>query len=123
MKKSLIIIFLVIVVLAIAVFGFNITEKATDTPGEYDEFAQCLTTEGAKLYGSFQCSHCKTQKEMFGNSIQYVNYVECGPLRGPIDSKCIDAGIEAYPSWIINETTYKGTQSLSKLSDLTGCAL
>ena len=89
-----------------------------------DEFAKCLTKEGAVFYGSYQCGHCATQKEMFGSSIQYVNYVECGPLGAPPSNEaCTQVGIEAYPTWIINGIKYVGVQQLIKLSELTGCDL
>jgi glutaredoxin-related protein len=29
------------------------------------------------LYGSKICPHCLKQKELFGDSFQYINYVEC----------------------------------------------
>ncbi len=59
-------------------------------------FAQCLNTKGAKMYGAFWCPHCAEQKEMFGSSFQYVNYVECG-IKGSraLAQVCTDAGIQA----------------------------
>src|ERR1700756_4791741 len=44
----------------------------------YDDFARCISAKGAKMYGAFWCPHCEEQKEQFGSSFQYVNYVECG---------------------------------------------
>lgn len=29
------------------------------------------------MYGSVNCPHCQKQKAMFGDSFQYVTYVEC----------------------------------------------
>jgi thiol-disulfide isomerase/thioredoxin len=34
------------------------------SPGKYDEFAKCLTDNGAKFYGAFWCPHCQAQKKM-----------------------------------------------------------
>lgn len=45
--------------------------------GNLDEFAQCLTEKWAIMYGSASCPHCQSQKAMFGDSFQYVTYVEC----------------------------------------------
>ncbi len=42
-----------------------------------DTFAQCLTDQGAIMYGSETCPHCQSQKEMFGESFKKINYVEC----------------------------------------------
>jgi hypothetical protein len=33
---------------------------------KYVEFAQCLSDKGAVFYGAFWCTHCKSQKQMFG---------------------------------------------------------
>lgn len=42
-----------------------------------DTFAQCLTEKGAIMYGAKNCPNCLKQKNMFGDSFQYINYVEC----------------------------------------------
>ncbi|MEI6774232.1 MAG: hypothetical protein WCL18_05590 [bacterium] len=42
-----------------------------------DTFAQCLTDQGAIMYGSQTCPHCQSQKAMFGESFAKVTYVEC----------------------------------------------
>ena len=42
-----------------------------------DTFAQCLTDNGATMYGSATCPHCQKQKAAFGDSFQKITYVEC----------------------------------------------
>ena len=111
---------MIILLIAIPVIFLSLPKPALAS----DEFAQCLTNEGAVFYGSYQCGHCIDQKEMFGSSMQYVNYVECGPLGAPpTNEACIQAGIDGYPTWIINGVKYVGVQQLNKLSELTGCQL
>ncbi len=90
-----------------------------------DEFAQCLTDEGAKFYGTFWCSHCSDQKAIFGDSIQYVNYIECStPDKMQQTQICIDAGIDSYPTWDFEGgLRSKGVLTLEELSDKTGCSL
>ena len=62
MKKSTKIIALIIIlVLAVIFFTRNKDVEA----GEYDNFAKCMTDTGAVFYGSFQCTHCTTQKNLF----------------------------------------------------------
>ncbi len=120
MKKSTkIIVAAVVLVLAVLFFTRNNEVEA----GKYDEFAKCITEKGAIFYGSFQCTHCTTQKNLFGNSMQYVNYVECGPLGGPQTLACQQAGIDSYPSWIIGNKKYEGVQQFSRLAELTECQL
>ncbi len=87
------------------------------TPENLDDFAKCLTEQGAKMYGASWCGHCQNQKEMFGNSFQYVDYVECTET----PEICSQAGIQGYPTWMINGQLYPGEASISKLSSLSGC--
>ncbi|MEK6856569.1 MAG: hypothetical protein AABX49_00995 [Nanoarchaeota archaeon] len=120
MKKSTKIITL-IVILILAVLFFT-RDKEVEA-GKYDDFAKCITDAGAVFYGSFQCIHCTTQKELFGNSMQYVNYVECGPLGGPKTMICQQKGVDSYPAWDIKGERYLGVQQLDKLAELTECQL
>jgi hypothetical protein len=63
---------------------------------DMDSFAKCVTEKGFVLYGAESCSHCKAQKELFGESFQYIKYVEC-----PDNIQfCLDKGINGYPTWI-----------------------
>ncbi len=120
MKKSTkILAAIIILVLAVLFFTRNNEVEA----GKYDEFTKCLTEQDAIFYGSFQCSHCTTQKNLFGNSMQYINYIECGPLGGPQILACQQAGVDSYPTWIIKGKKYEGVQQLNKLAELTGCQL
>lgn len=82
-----------------------------------DSFAKCLTKNGAKMYGTEWCGFCKKQKELFGESFEYINYIDCDKNR----QECIDEKIKGYPTWKINEESYSGVQSFEKLSQLTGC--
>lgn len=64
-----------------------------------DAFAKCLTEKGWAMYGAEWCSHCKSQKEMFGDSFQYIKYVEC-----PDNIQfCLDKGINGYPTWLVEQ--------------------
>ena len=87
--------------------------------GKYDTFAQCLTENGAVMYGTDWCKYCQNQKEIFGKSFQYVTYINCDKSKYACDS----VGVTGYPTWIINEESYGGTQQLNKLAQLTGCGL
>ena len=70
---------------------------------ELNIFAQCLTDEGMTFYGAYWCPHCQDQKEMFGDAMQYVNYVECDPGGENADPEaCVAAGVEYYPTWILD---------------------
>jgi hypothetical protein len=96
-----------------------------NAPGEYDEFAQCLTDKGAMMYGAYWCGHCNDQKEMFGNSWKHIDYVECSlPNNGGQTKECSDAGIRGYPTWEFSDGSREsGKLSFELLSLKTGCSL
>jgi hypothetical protein len=106
-----------VVVLAAAYFIL------TNAPGKYDDFARCLSASGAKMYGSYWCPHCNEQKEMFGSSWKYMNYIECSlPARAGQTQACIDANITSYPTWEFNDGNRTlGVLSFDDLSQKTGC--
>src|SRR5882757_1636440 len=62
---------------------------------QYDEFAKCLASRQAKMYGLYWCPHCAEQKAMFGKAFQYVPYVECG-IKGSheLAAECTAAGVK-----------------------------
>ena len=70
-----------ITLMVILGLGF-ISYREENTPGEFDEFAQCLKNKGATFYGAFWCSHCQSQKELFGRSAKLLPYVECSNPNG-----------------------------------------
>jgi hypothetical protein len=91
----------------------------------FDDFAQCLKTKGAKMYGAWWCPHCAEQKEMFGFAFQYVNYTECSPEgQQTMNDTCKQAGIQHYPTWQFPDgSRVEGPQPLNVLADKTGCKL
>lgn len=94
------------------------------SPGRFDVLAKCLTEAGVKMYGAWWCPHCKNQKDMFGKSFRYINYVECavpGSRQGQT-RECQDAGIEGYPTWIFPDgRIVQGEVKPEKFSDITNC--
>lgn len=79
--------------------------------------AKHLTQVGAKVYGAVDCHACVSQKEMFGNAWQYINYVECGALSGSQAKVCLVAKIGAYPTWeFSNGDKQVGVITLSELA-------
>lgn len=111
-----------VIILVVLVAGYAIVQSA-NAPGEYDDFAQCLTDNGAKFYGAFWCGHCGDQKKMFGKSFSHVNYVECSTPDGRSQLQvCRDAGISGYPTWeFADGTQQSGKLSFQQLAQKTGC--
>ncbi|MBT4540638.1 hypothetical protein HOC35_03925 [Candidatus Woesearchaeota archaeon] len=85
-------------------------------PGKYDTFAKALTEEGVKMYGTEWCSHCKSQKELFGASFQYINYIDCDKESNICDA----AEVKGFPTWEIDGRLYPGEQSFEELSLYSG---
>lgn len=125
MNKNTIIIIAALVIVAVA-FVFlqdKMPGKTATAAGKYDDFAKCLTEKGATFYGATWCGHCNNQKQMFGESFQHVNYIECAGEGGGQSGACEFAGITAYPTWDINGERIQGAQKFETLSEKTGCVL
>jgi len=90
-----------------------------------DDFAKCLTDKGMKFYGTSGCGYCKKQKELFGDSMQYVAYVECiDAATSQWSQECKDAGISAVPTWQLPDGEMdSGFKSFKQLAELSGCSL
>jgi hypothetical protein len=91
----------------------------------YDEFAKCLSSKQVKMYGAYWCPHCADQKEEFGKSFRYVNYVECA-IQGSREMApaCKAAGVQHFPSWQFGANPLvEGVFPLQELGDKTGCSL
>lgn len=100
----------------------NSTQK-TENNQQYENLAKCLTAKGAVLYGAYWCPHCRNQKELFGDAVKDIKYVECQAPNGGQTPECEKAGITAYPTWIINGKQYVGEKSLQELAGITGCGI
>ncbi len=98
---------------------------ASPRGGNYDQLAQCLTDKGAKMYGAYWCSHCQSQKRMFGASFSKINYVECSLPDGKTQTEqCQEAVIKGYPTWEFGDgSRLEGEISLDALAQKTGCSL
>ena len=118
-KKIIIYSIILLVVASLIYFPISSSKK----PGKYDDFAKCLTEKGANFYGSLQCPACAKQKDLFGKSVKYVNYIECGPLSGPQNQICKDADVRVYPTWTLGNETLEGVISLEELAQWTSCSL
>ena len=111
-KKSTNLLFMLLFLTLITITACS----SSQGPGKYDTFAKALTEEGVKMYGTEWCSHCKNQKELFGNSFQYINYIDCDEE----SYLCQSAGVKGFPTWEIDGQLYPGEQSLEDLSLYSG---
>ena len=90
----------------------------------YDQFAKCIASKNARMYGLYWCPHCLEQKEMFGKSFQYVPYVECA-IKGSREMapECKAVHAAHFPSWQFNGgPLVEGVRSMEDLGAQTGCS-
>lgn len=111
-------------VLIIIVLLIVVSNKGSN-PSRYDTFAQCLSDQGARMYGAWWCPHCTKQKAEFDGAFDNVNYTECSaPGSRAMTQECKDAGIEGYPTWeFADGSRLSGERTLEELAEQTGCEL
>lgn len=96
--------------------------EITTTSGEAEiALAKHLTSVGAVKYSAYWCPHCYKQKQLFGKeAFAEVTNIECAPDgENAKPQACTAAGIKSFPTWIIDDKIYEGTQKLEKLAEIT----
>lgn len=88
---------------------------------KYDDLAQCLTEKGMVMYGSIMCGHCNAVKSAFGDSFQYIEYVECSNIPGGDLEKCNEANIKYLPTFIWDGKIESGEITPCDLAKKMGC--
>jgi glutaredoxin len=73
------------------------------------------------MYGTYWCPYCTKQKQLFGEAISEVQYVECDP-RGDNASPelCESFGVRSFPTWQINGQSYSGSRDLKDIATISG---
>jgi len=115
MMKGKIIAWILAIIVVLVIIYFSVSYFTR--PGNYDEFAKCLTEKEVIMYGTDWCHFCKEQKAMFGKSFKHIDYINCDFNKDACDS----AGVSGYPTWVINNENYPGTRSLDYLASVSGC--
>lgn len=104
--------------------GESVSEATAPLPADapYEaQLANHLAEQEAAMYGAFWCPHCTEQKELFGDAIDQVPYVECDPEgENAQPDLCTAKEIKGYPTWEIDGEFYPGTRSLEELAQLSG---
>lgn len=100
----------------------SVAGTTTNENSDYlEKLAKFMTDQGMVIYGSYQSPETKSQKDLFGESSQFLNYVECDATGTSANSdECISQNVNVYPTWIYNGTKYVGIQTLSDLARYVG---
>ena len=107
-----IILVIIIILIILGIFWIkNPNKKPTD-----EEVMKCIA-EKSIIYSSTTCGACRYQEQILGDYYSLFQEINCFKEI----QKCIDAHIEATPTWIINGEKYTGVKSIQKLKELTEC--
>ncbi len=101
-----------VVIVAVIILAIIIMNKPT--PETSKEIAECIG-KNSKLYVQLGCHGCAAQEELFGDSYQYLDIIDCWFER----DKC--EGITGTPTWVIKGEHYEEVLSIKKLQEITGC--
>ena len=111
-KGNLVTALIIIAVVVIAIYALTRSNANTDA-----ELAKCIGSKST-LYIQTGCSACKKQENLFGTTYQYLNNtIDCLVKT----QECVNKGITATPTWIINGEKSVGVRTIEKLKELTGC--
>jgi len=76
-------------------------QGSNTTEGELTVLASCLAENEVRFYGTYWCTHCESQKRIFGSAADALPYVECSAPDGRGQTEaCAVAGITSYPTWV-----------------------
>jgi glutaredoxin len=122
MKKTILFLFVIAAAFLAACSGNGGASyyiPSTEASPAVQNLAMCLTENEAIMYGTEWCPHCKNQKELFGSAFADIMYVNCEAN----PSACNAAGVQGFPTWVINGQRYSGTRQLAELAEYSGCSL
>nr|MBA4405048.1 hypothetical protein [Nanoarchaeum sp.] len=101
--------------LLIVVFLVALLLRNDKVDPDMENFAKYLSEQGISMAGTEWCTHCKAQKELFGESFKYVDYHNCD-----LDKQwCADHGVNAYPTWVFPDANYPGGKSIKQLKEMS----
>ncbi|WP_199171413.1 vitamin K epoxide reductase family protein [Luteimonas rhizosphaerae] len=83
---------------------------------------QHLNDTGVQYYGASWCTNCRRQLRLFGPSADRLPYIECAPngRNGATAFECSSAGINAYPTWVINGEHFSEVLEPERIAELSG---
>ena len=110
MKKNNLTTILIIILILV----FVLIVKLWPSPQTSEEITKCIG-KNSVLYVQLGCHACETQKERFGDNVNYLTKIDC--TFEP--EKCSE--IQYTPTWKIKNELYRGTKSIKELQELTGC--
>lgn len=108
---------LLILIFFIIIQIINLPKTIPSTTQDLKNFTSCLNKNNVRMYGSIKNINSVSQMEMFGSSLENLNYIDCSER----NENCRE--ILILPSWKIDNKLIHGAVSLEVLSKLTECEL
>jgi hypothetical protein len=96
---------------------FSPTNPSSSTKSKAVQLAECMTANGAVVYGSRGCSITRKQLALFEEGAPHLEYVDCNDHR----DQCSKNRIDYYPTWICNRERLEGSYHLDFLARFAGC--
>jgi len=96
------------------------------TQEQLTKLTQCLTDKGVRFFGTAQCPWCIRQKELFGEAVEFLPYIECtlGIATEQEIAMCEEASIGSVPDWRFpGKEPVLGMQSIERIVELSGCPI
>jgi thioredoxin-related protein len=116
MKKAIILGLLVLLAFVVGCSETPTAEVVVDTE-DYDAFAQWLTDENIVMIGAEWCGYCNQQKTDFGDSFQYVTFIDAVYEA----ELAASYGVSGYPTWVLADgTQLAGYRPIENLMEETG---
>lgn len=71
------------------------------------------------LYGSDNNIKTLKQKELFGQAVGEIDYVECdSQIKSANSAECLARDIKNYPTWVSGDQKFEGYKSLQELEEI-----
>lgn len=105
------------IIMIFSIIAIILTIFLIKNNGDSNEVTLKCIASNSTLYVSKTCGHCALQKQILGTYLDHFTIIDCSDSR----DKCLEAGITAVPTWIINGKKYMGKKSIQNLKELTGC--
>jgi len=107
---------LIVIIAVIFIGSFLILIPDKTPPSNLDDFVSCISKK-TTLYTQEGCHACEKQENIFGDSYEKLNVVDC------FDTPELCQGITGTPTWKIGDELYVGVMSLEALAKITKCEL
>jgi len=103
--------------IAVVIIAIILLINYVKSNGDHTEETYKCIAQNSILIVSKICGHCANQKALLGDYLDLFNLIDI--QEHPEVWEQYD--LIGVPTWVINNQTYPGVQSIDKLKQITGC--